>query len=180
MAAEVPGLDIPQEQPFPSPAPNLLPALMAGNFARFWMRLVASILDWLLISLIPYFADAALPKYSGQFWPLLGVLYAVGFVADGATPGMRALGIRVIDSNGDKPGLKRSLLRYVIPALSWVPFLFVFASPGFMLDKGIPILIVLGSALFVLALLDPLWMIWDPQKQMLHDKLASTFVVRTR
>jgi uncharacterized RDD family membrane protein YckC len=180
MAAEVPVLDVPPEPPLPPAAHNLLPALLARNFAPFWMRLVAAILDWLLISIIPSVAGAVLPDYSAQFWPFLGILYSVGFVADGATPGMRALGIRVIDGDGDKPGLKRSLLRYVIPALSWVPVLFIFASPGFMIDMGIPILIVLGSALFVLAWLDPLWMIWDPEKQMLHDKLASTYVVNAR
>ena len=41
-------------------------------------------------------------------------------------------------------------------------------------------MIVLGSALVVLGILDPLWMIWDQQKQTLHDKLASTYVVNTR
>ena len=28
-----------------------------------------------------------------------------------------------------------------------------------------------------LGILDALWMIWDTQKQTLHDKLASTYVV---
>jgi uncharacterized RDD family membrane protein YckC len=39
---------------------------------------------------------------------------------------------------------------------------------------------VLGAALLVLGFLDPLWMIWDAQKQTLHDKLASTYVVNAK
>jgi uncharacterized RDD family membrane protein YckC len=61
-----------------------------------------------------------------------------------------------------------------------VPGLFFFYSPDIFLELGIPVMIVVGAALTVLAVLDPLWMIWDPQKQMLHDKLASTYVVNDR
>jgi uncharacterized RDD family membrane protein YckC len=58
--------------------------------------------------------------------------------------------------------------------------LIVMPSSNVFLDFGAPIGIVLGVALAVLAVLDPLWMIWDAQKQTLHDKLASTYVVKTR
>ena len=111
--------------------------------------------------------------------PVVEVLYSVGFIAAGATPGMRVLGIRVIDGAGNPPGIKRSLLRYIIPGLSWMLGLIVFSSPGFFLDLGVPVLIVAGSGIFVLGLLDPLWMIWDAQKQTLHDKMASTYVVNS-
>jgi uncharacterized RDD family membrane protein YckC len=30
------------------------------------------------------------------------------------------------------------------------------------------------------ALLDELWLLWDPRRQCLHDKWAGTVVVRTR
>ncbi|MEZ4532296.1 MAG: RDD family protein [Thermomicrobiales bacterium] len=95
----------------------------------------------------------------------------------GSHSGMHLLKVRVVDSEGNPPGIRRSIVRYIIPALSLLPWLAFLASPGFMLDLGAPVLIVLGAATMVLGVLDPLWMIWDAQKQTLHDKLASTFVV---
>ena len=36
-----------------------------------------------------------------------------------------------------------------------------------------------ASTLGLLSLVDYLWMLWDKQKQTLHDKLAGTIVVKT-
>lgn len=181
MASDVPGTLLP-----PTPTPSLSPAergraaLSARNFASFWRRLVAAILDAFLLGVVSSAAAEAFTQMSLPPLPFVEVMYAVGFVAYGGTPGMRALSVRVVDSEGSAPGIKRSLIRYVIPALSWVPLLIFFASPWWFLDHGVAILIVLGSAIFAVGLLDPLWMIWDPDKQTLHDELASTYVVNDR
>lgn len=156
---------------------TLRDALLARDFAPFWKRLVAAILDGLFLQLIPAVFGGLLAGLPLFDVPVIDVVYAVGFIAAGATPGMHLLKVRVIDGEGNKPGVKRSIVRYIIPALSWLPWLAFLASPGFFLDSGIPFMIVLGAALLVLGLLDPLWMIWDAQKQTLHDKLASTYVV---
>ena len=37
-----------------------------------------------------------------------------------------------------------------------------------------PIVSVFGT---MLSILDPAWLLWDPQRQCLHDKLADTVVV---
>lgn len=159
---------------------SLQQALIERDFSPFWKRLVAAILDGLFLRLISSVIGGVLAGIPLQEIPFLDVLYSIGFIAVGATPGMHLLGIRVIDGAGNPPGIKRSIVRYIIPAMSWLPFLIVVPSSETFFDYGAPIMIVLGVALFVLAILDPLWMIWDAQKQMLHDKLASTYVVRVR
>lgn len=93
----------------------------------------------------------------GDFYPFAGffqlasIAYFVGFWTwRGQTPGMMLFGLRVArDSDGAKPGLARSLLRYVGYGLSWVA-LFI----GFI------------------------WVAFDSRKQGWHDKIAGTVVVR--
>jgi uncharacterized RDD family membrane protein YckC len=163
----------------PSEYPGRL-ALLAGNYATFWQRLIAAVVDGFVLAILGAVFTRTVARLSIPDVPIVEVLYSIGFIAAGATPGMRALHIRVVDAEGNAPGIGRSMLRYLIPALSWVPGLFFFSSPDIFLELGIPVMIVVGAALTVLAVLDPLWMIWDPQKQMLHDKLASTYVVNDR
>lgn len=68
----------------------------------------------------------------------------------GRTPGMREVGIRFLRTTGEPAGVTRALLWF------WGQYL-----------------------LFVLTLgVSALWMIWDPGRQALHDKLADTCVVR--
>ncbi|MGH2489765.1 MAG: RDD family protein [Candidatus Limnocylindria bacterium] len=93
----------------------------------------------------------------GGFYPWAGlfqlasIVYFVGFWTwRGQTPGMMLFGLRVArDTDGAKPGLARSLLRYVGYVLSWVA-LFI----GFI------------------------WVAFDSRKQGWHDKIAGTVVVR--
>ena len=82
---------------------------------------------------------------------LVSVVYYVGFWAwRGQTPGMIALGLRILkESDGTKPGLGRSILRYV----------------GFFIS-----MLVLFIGL--------IWAAFDPRKQGWHDKIAGTVVVK--
>jgi uncharacterized RDD family membrane protein YckC len=67
----------------------------------------------------------------------------------GQTVGKRATKIRVISSlDGGPIGFGRGLLRYLGKVIS-----------GLALGLGY------------------LWMLWDPQRQTWHDKIANTFVV---
>ena len=178
--------DVPESQVIPPPISALVvnrspqEALLERDFAPFGRRLVAAILDGVFLLLVPAVFGGLLASLPFQQLPIINALYSVGFIAAGATPGMHLLKVRVIDNAGNPPGVRRSIVRYIIPALSWIPWLVIFSSPGFFLDHGIPVLIVLGAALIVLGILDPLWMIWDAQKQTLHDKLAATYVVTSR
>ncbi|HEX6419362.1 MAG TPA: RDD family protein [Acidimicrobiales bacterium] len=98
---------------------------------------------------------------TGGTWALFGVLLAAGVVAaivyfakleggSGQTLGKRAVGIRVVDLRTGGPiGTGRAVGRY-------------FAR--------IPSGLVCG--------LGYLWMLWDPQRQTWHDKLANSQVVQ--
>lgn len=70
----------------------------------------------------------------------------------GRTPGMREVGIRLVRTTGEPVGVTRALIRF------WGQYL-LFG-------------LTLGVSTF--------WMIWDPRRQSLHDKLSETCVVRVR
>jgi uncharacterized RDD family membrane protein YckC len=104
---------------------------------------------------VDYWLDAALAG-DPALWGGVGlgaaivVVYLFLFQAAAArTPGMRLLGLRVIDAYGEPPGVMRALIRtvgYFVAAAT--------ASLGF------------------------LWMGFDPRKRGLHDWLAGTYVIR--
>ena len=81
----------------------------------------------------------------GLYWVLLTGLA-------GATLGKLALGLRVVDEAGGRPGLARAFMREV---------------PGKFVSK---------SALF----LGYFWVLKDGRKQAWHDKIAGTYVLLIR
>jgi uncharacterized RDD family membrane protein YckC len=91
------------------------------------------------------------------------LLYEVGFIAwRGATPGKMAMGLEVIGDDGTRPpGLRRAVLRYLPTALGVIPVL------GALLSG----LIELVSLVLLFA---------DTRRRTLWDRLAGTYVVRTR
>lgn len=87
---------------------------------------------------------------------VISSIYYVYFTgSSGATIGKRVMKIKVIKVDGSVPGYTTAFLREVVGK---------FVSGATILLFGIGYL----------------WMLWDPQKQCLHDKIASTFVVKSR
>jgi uncharacterized RDD family membrane protein YckC len=81
----------------------------------------------------------------------IGIGYYCGMlVARGQTLGKMALGIRVVARDGGNPSFGTAFLREIIGKLV----------------SGIPL--CLGY----------LWMLWDPEQQTWHDKMAGTHVER--
>lgn len=82
----------------------------------------------------------------------LGALYHLAFEAapGQATPGQRALGLRVVDANGGRIGHGRALLRHAAGTLSWLT-------------------LNIGHALVLLR----------PDRRALHDLIAGTRVVQS-
>lgn len=80
----------------------------------------------------------------------VAALYFIGFEASSrqATPGKQWLGLRVCTLDGQRPGLGRTVVRFVAGGLSWLS-------------------LNLGHALAA----------WTPRKQALHDLIAGTVVV---
>lgn len=174
-----------------------------ARLADWWQRLVARIIDALVVGILvavvgfpwlngilntmtDFMADVIREAESGSaaqldqtafqeqlmqyVLPLTLVTVAVGVVYEtfflvrsGATPGKKVLGISVRRVNRPGPltvveALKRQVIQQGCNLLSLVP---------------------VGSiiALF-LQPLDVLWLLWDPRRQALHDKVADTLVVR--
>lgn len=165
-----------QSSRFPSP------------YAGFWTRVLAAIVDALILG-VPFVAvglflfwpelsdyvDEVLAGGSPQFdetlvlrfiaFALVGTLisglYDVLLIAyRGATVGMSVMRIHCVDATGSMPTLGRSFIRWGFAQV------FSFAS------NLVPLV---GGAV---ALLDPLWMLWDNENQTLHDKVASTWVLQ--
>lgn len=84
---------------------------------------------------------------------LAGLAYYMIFYVnyDGATPGKRLMAIKVVKEDGAK-------LTYPVV---FIRFLGTFVS-AFMIGIGY------------------LWVLWDKRKQAIHDKLASTVVIKTK
>jgi len=136
------------------------------EYAGFWVRTGAALIDTLLISIIllPFLTAVYGPAYwsSGRLvqgpvdvllsWVAPAIAVVLFWIARQATPGKMAVGVRIVDAvTGDKPSSGQLVLRYLGYYLAMFP-LFI----------GI------------------LWVAFDSRKQGWHDKIAGTVVVRTR
>jgi len=136
------------------------------EYAGFWIRVWASIIDTLLICVLVYPLLTAM--YGDAYWDgtefvhgpmdfliswvLPAVAVLVFWVARQATPGKMAIAARIVDAKtGGKPTTGQLLIRYVGYFVSSIPF---------------------GLGLF--------WVAFDSRKQGWHDKMAGTVVVRKK
>jgi uncharacterized RDD family membrane protein YckC len=122
----------------------------AGFWVRFWALVLDTIICWVVILVL------ALVLKDGP-GVAIGAIFSFGYFIyfeggeQGATPGKRALGIRIIDHDTGAPiGYGRSTVR-----------LFGRFVSGLFIYLGY------------------LWMLWDDEKQCWHDKMSHDVVVRT-
>ena len=136
------------------------------EYAGFWMRVGAALIDTILISIVIWpvlTAVYGMEYWSGDrliqgpldflvSWILPAVAVVLFWLARQATPGKMAIGARIVDAKtGGKPSTRQLLIRYLGYYVAMLP-LFI----------GI------------------LWVAFDPRKQGWHDKLAGTVVVRRK
>jgi uncharacterized RDD family membrane protein YckC len=153
----LPGAEPPPGQP-PSAPPPPEPQAQAwqqgpsGPRASFGRRLVAILVDGVVIGVVEGIAIAIFGRGAGYgISTLFGLLYVALLEGGpkGQTLGKMALGIRVIDFNTGGPiGYARGFLRYIGKLISAIA-----------------------------CFLGYLWMLWDKEKQTWHDKIATTVVV---
>ena len=136
------------------------------EYAGFWVRVGAALIDTILISLIiwpvmtavygtDYWTADKLIQGPLDFlvsWVLPAVAVILFWLARQATPGKMAVAARIVDA---KTGATPTTAQFVIRYLGY----YVAMLPLFI---GI------------------LWVAFDPRKQGWHDKLAGTVVVRRR
>jgi len=169
---------IPQPTPTPSatpptPAPQAPSDYLSKPRGDFVTRFIAWLIDVIIVAIIQSVIGAivGLPLLFSRFDAvrpfdmasrysaasglslLVGIAYYVYFWgATGATPGKMALGLKVIGTDGTMPiGYVRAFIRYI----------------GYIISA-------------IICLLGYLLIIVDDQKQGLHDKIASTYVVKSQ
>lgn len=136
------------------------------EYVGFWARVVASIIDTILILVVmipvmlalygdAYWRDTSLSKGLLGFlveWVLPAVAVLAFWFTKQATPGKMAVSARIVDAEtGDKPSAGQFVGRYLAYFVSVIP-------------------LFLGL----------IWVAFDRRKQGWHDKLAGTVVIRVR
>jgi uncharacterized RDD family membrane protein YckC len=133
------------------------------DYAGFWQRAAALVIDWLLVMVVtvPVMVVVfGLRRVSldpaEHSWDLLSFVAIAAAVIGfwrycGATPGKIALGIRIVDAvTGEPPSLGRLVLRLLGYFVSAMPLYLGF-----------------------------LWALVDRRKQGWHDKIARTVVINS-
>jgi uncharacterized RDD family membrane protein YckC len=130
------------------------PEPMRPTRAGWWPRFGAAMIDGLLVGLVAGLLATAVPSDAAR---AVAVLVSVAYFTileggpGGAGLGKRALGLRVVDQRTGGPiGYPRAFVRWLGRILSAIVFFLGY-----------------------------LWMLWDPEKQCWHDKLAGDVVVHT-
>jgi uncharacterized RDD family membrane protein YckC len=144
-AADTPASGAPAAAPPPAAAAALPPvSLDLDNRAGFWIRLVALLLDFVLVGVVLSFVNMAHHEM-----PLILAAYgAVMWKLRGTTVGGIIFGLRIVRLDGR--------------AIDW-PTAIVRA---------------LGSILSAIVVgLGFIWVVFDPERQSWHDKIAGTVVV---
>ena len=163
------------QQTWAPPGPQLPPGELSGWWRRVGASLVDNVLVLLACALIFFItwagsgdeAVAAVSAWAGYVTIslfLYGLVYAPFFMKrpgerNGQTLGKQALGIRVVRLDGKPMNYGTGALR------EWVARTLIFQ--------------LAAAFLFALpTLLDLLWPLWDERNQSLHDKIATTVVMR--
>ncbi|BFM08394.1 RDD family protein [Halioxenophilus aromaticivorans] len=136
------------------------------QFAGFWVRLVATLVDTLLMMIVTYPILAAIYGFDyftggaavSGFWDILfsyvlpAVVVIMFWLYKSATPGKMLLGLKVISQkDGQGLSVSQSIGRYFAYYLSTIPLMLGF-----------------------------IWIAIDENKQGFHDKLAKTYVIKAK
>lgn len=163
MKCKVCGQDNPAEARFcgncgaalPVSAEVAAPEALAAEYAGFWIRFAAAIIDWIAVGVVSTlfsFLAFRFGAFGGIFLSLVPLLLYHWLFTGlmGQTPGKMALRIKVVNAQGNRPGLGDAALREIVGKLIST----IVVCVGF------------------------LWIAWGRNKQGWHDLVASTYVVK--
>lgn len=172
----------------PNGSPSLTPAMGVGEAfgRRFAAALIDGVITLLMMLVVGFLFGTVLVTVGGLLGGadagpvILRLAMALNLAAGlfitwayyvrpqgryGQTVGKMLLGIRLIGPNRGNPGIGRVVVREI--GLKFVPSYFLALLLGPLWVLGLPLF--LG---------DCLWMLWDPNQQTWHDKIAGTRVER--
>jgi len=134
------------------------PTAVTGAKAGFWIRVLAFIIDSVILYVINLIVGVVLnPSTTGRsgIQTLLGIIYFTYFWSasslwPGQTVGDKLLNLRVIKTDGTDLTIVQAFIRYV------------------------------GLVVSILVIfIGVIWVAFDPNKQGWHDKIAGTYVIKT-
>lgn len=171
---------------------NKVERLEQEDFIGFWKRVLATILD-LIVILIPavivywIFNSLAVSLHSEIPIILEYILFVVFdvfmIVRFGGTPGKLILKIKIINQQGNYPTLKEALIRNIFRIISTIFSMIVGVSLYDLtaistnLALWAPLATDLSKILGFIMLVDYLFVAFTPRKRALHDMMAGTYVV---
>ena len=171
--------------------------------ARAWLRLVAYLVDWLVMVIIAsllvsigglqlYLAsdrgtqdppDGSVYTFlviSLLALPVWMIVTLAGWIASGRSIGKLATALRIVDRRGRQPGVLRSLVRLVIYMVEHVSLVIAPAVIvlDLLTDDALPVWLVPGAVLLLAGALAALLpAVLRPGGHALHDLAAGTTVV---
>lgn len=130
-------------------------AAVRTDYAGFWIRVVAAIIDGFLLGIVGGIINLALDSTAleSTISALIGLAYYAGMESSSrqATIGKSLLGLTVTDVDGNRISFLRAVVRYFAKILSAAILLIGFIMVAF-----------------------------TARKQGLHDLIASTLVLKSR
>jgi uncharacterized RDD family membrane protein YckC len=142
---------ITEPQPHVVAEPESTPPEAVTEYAGFWIRFCAAIIDGIILSVVTALSSLLFAYMTFFFGFILLWIYHWLFTGiKGQTPGKMLLGIKVVDVNGDKPSLGTAALREIAGKTISMIILFI----GFL---------AIGM---------------NDRKQGWHDEVSHTFVVK--
>ncbi len=173
------------------------------EFAKFWDRFGAYLLDGLIIGVPSFFLNFLNFTTIKSFIIyliilLLGVAYKPFMESKfQATLGKMILNLKVLDYNFNPISYQTSLLRsliYILPSIAVIPFQYMSlndpelsAGDSYMdflqsVDIAFPILFILNVVFSLIILADVIFLLADEtgQQRSLKDRWAKTFVLKVR
>ena len=166
-------------------------------YSTFWQRFWASIIDGLVLS--PILLVDNFDKSTWKSLPILVLTTLVGLAYRPfmefkycATLGKMALNLTIINTDFEKPSLRNIILRDIFDISSRlivaVTTFITFFNPGFEnIDSAVGFS-TLSNALTgatwivgimsLISLTDAIFLIADPRRRALHDRIGQTLVIR--
>ena len=138
----------------PGPAPENAVATPESISAGFGVRLLAMLIDGLLIFVIGAVISAVFAESVSWLISIAVDLCAFTYfwTTTGQTPGKAVVGLRVVSAeSGGALDVRQAILRYVGDYVSGLPLLLGY-----------------------------FWVLWDPKHEAWHDKIAKTKVISTK